>query len=111
MEAEIDGVSLFRTLVGQMAPPMERTVHWVRREGGRRHQGQDYYAVRQGRWKLLQNSPFEPFKLFNLRGGPPGGTRPGRTGAPAGLRPLPGASAASPEGRRSPLATRPAPST
>lgn len=70
VEPEIDGVSLFRTLVGQMAPPMERTLHWVRREGGRRHQGQDYYAVRQGHWKLLQNSPFEPFKLFNLRADP-----------------------------------------
>ena len=70
VESEIDGVSLFRTLVGQMAPPMERTLHWVRREGGRRHQGQDYYAVRQGHWKLLQNSPFEPFKLFNLREDP-----------------------------------------
>lgn len=69
-ESEIDGVSLFRTLVGQMAPPMERTLHWVRREGGRLHQGQDYYAVRQGRWKLLQNSPFEPFKLFNVREDP-----------------------------------------
>lgn len=70
VESEIDGVSLFRTLVGQMAPPMERTLHWVRREGGRRHQGQDYHAVRQGRWKLLQNSPFEPFKLFNVREDP-----------------------------------------
>ena len=70
VESEIDGVSLFRTLVGQMAPPMERTLHWVRREGGRLHQGQDYYAVRQGHWKLLQNSPFEPFKLFNLREDP-----------------------------------------
>ena len=70
VESEIDGVSLFRTLVGQMAPPMERTLHWVRREGGRLHQGQDYYAVRRGRWKLLQNSPFEPFKLFDLRDDP-----------------------------------------
>ena len=70
IESEIDGVSLFRTLVGQMAPPMERTLHWVRREGGRLHQGQDYHAVRQGHWKLLQNSPFEPFKLFNLRADP-----------------------------------------
>ena len=70
IKSEIDGVSLFRTLVGQMAPPMERMLHWVRREGGRLHQGQDYYAVRQGRWKLLQNSPFEPFQLFNLRADP-----------------------------------------
>ena len=70
VESEIDGVSLFRTLVGQMAPPMERTLHWVRREGGRLHQGQDYYAVRQGHWKLLQNSPFEPFQLYNLREDP-----------------------------------------
>ncbi|MDE2665111.1 MAG: sulfatase-like hydrolase/transferase [Acidobacteriota bacterium] len=70
VESETDGVSLFRTLVGQMAPPIERTLHWVRREGGRLHQGQDYYAVRQGHWKLLQNSPFEPFKLFNVREDP-----------------------------------------
>ena len=70
VESEIDGVSLFRTLVGQMAPPLERELFWVRREGGRRHQGQDYYAVRRGRWKLMQNSPFEPYKLFNLRDDP-----------------------------------------
>ena len=70
VESEIDGVSLFRTLVGQMAPPLERELFWVRREGGRYHQGQDYYAVRRGRWKLMQNSPFEPYKLFNLRDDP-----------------------------------------
>ncbi len=70
VESEIDGVSLFGTLVGQMAPPLERALFWVRREGGRRHQGQDYYAVRRGHWKLMQNSPFEPYQLFNLRDDP-----------------------------------------
>lgn len=67
---DFDGVSLLGTLVGQMAPPLERELFWMRREGGRRHEGQDYYAVRRGYWKLMQNSPFERYKLFNLRDDP-----------------------------------------
>ena len=30
------------------------------------YRGQDYYAVRQGPWKLLQNKSTEPFQLYNL---------------------------------------------
>ena len=39
---------------------------WVRREGGAKYGGRAYYAARQGDFKLLQNSPFEPLKLYNL---------------------------------------------
>ena len=44
----------------------ERVLYWMRREGGGRYLGQDYYAVRRGPWKLVQNDPFEPFQLYNL---------------------------------------------
>ena len=30
------------------------------------YRGQDYYAVRQGPWKLLQNKSTETFQLYNL---------------------------------------------
>ncbi len=42
---------------------------WVRREGGR-HQGRAYYAIRQGKWKLLQNTPMEPMQLVDLEADP-----------------------------------------
>jgi len=50
--------------------PQDRDLFWVRREGGSRYEGRDYYAMRRGDWKLLQNSPFEPYQLFNLAGDP-----------------------------------------
>jgi arylsulfatase A-like enzyme len=63
----IDGCSFLPALRGHDQPQLdERTVFWVRREGGPRYQGQEYYAVRQGPWKLLHNSPFEPLQLFHL---------------------------------------------
>lgn len=62
----IDGVSILQTLVGHNQPAIERDLFWMRREGGSKYQGQDYYAVRRGPWKLVHNSPFEPLQLFNL---------------------------------------------
>ncbi len=38
----------------------------MRREGGPRYLGQDYYALRRGDWKLVQNHPFESFQLYHL---------------------------------------------
>ena len=49
---------------------LDRTLVWVRREGGQRYQGQDYYAIRQGPWKLLQNDPFERYQLYHLGNDP-----------------------------------------
>lgn len=64
---EIDGASFLATLLGEVQPSNgERLLFWVRREGGPRYGGQVYYAARQGDYKLLQNSPFEPLKLYNL---------------------------------------------
>ncbi len=63
---KIDGVSLLPTLLGKAQPPDDRILFWVRREGGAQYGGRAYYAARQGDFKLLQNGPFEPLKLYNL---------------------------------------------
>ncbi len=66
IDHEIDGVSFLPTLLGKQQPPDQRTLFWVRREGGPRYGGRAYYAAREGDFKLVQNSPFEPLKLYNL---------------------------------------------
>lgn len=67
---EIDGRSILPTLRLAPAPVAgavsgERTLFWVRREGGN-FGGRAFYAARRGDFKLLQNSPFEPPQLYNL---------------------------------------------
>jgi len=69
-DATIDGRSILPTLLGKRQPPEDRTLFWVRLEGGRRYAGKPYYAARRGDWKLLQNSPTEKFKLYNLKDDP-----------------------------------------
>jgi arylsulfatase A-like enzyme len=69
VEHEIDGRSILPTLLAKEQPAEERFLFWVRREGGR-YGGQDYYAVRYGDWKLVQNTPFEPLQLYNLKDDP-----------------------------------------
>jgi arylsulfatase A-like enzyme len=94
---EIDGRSILPTLLGKTRPephvsrgvesaarmankylapgftggfPSEyRVLFWVRREGGN-FGGRAFYAVRRGDLKLLQNSPFEPPRLYNLADDP-----------------------------------------
>lgn len=63
---QIEGESILPTLLGKTQPEEDRSFFWVRREGGRRYGGQVYYAARRGDWKLVQNSPFEPLRLYNL---------------------------------------------
>lgn len=48
----------------------ERLLFWMRREGNPVYQGRCYYAARKGRWKLLQNHPFEPMQLLDLEDDP-----------------------------------------
>lgn len=62
----IDGRSILPTFRGENQPEVVRDLFWMRREGGTKYRGQDYYAVRRGPWKMLHNSPFEPLQLFNL---------------------------------------------
>ena len=66
----IDGRSILPTLLGESQPAEDRFLFWVRLEGGRRYHGTPYYAVRHGDWKLLQNDPDEPFRLYNLKDDP-----------------------------------------
>ncbi|MFN8347202.1 MAG: sulfatase-like hydrolase/transferase [Spirosomataceae bacterium] len=61
----IDGKSFLSVLLGQPAATPYRPVFWVRREGSA-YGGQEYYALREGNWKILQNTPFEPFQLFDM---------------------------------------------
>ena len=46
-----------------------RFMVWIRREG-HVFGGRDFYAISNGRFKLLQNSPFEPYKLYDLEKDP-----------------------------------------
>ncbi len=70
IEHEIDGRSILPILTGKAQPEEERILFWVRREGGPQYGGRAYYAARQGDFKLLQNSPFEPMELYNLKDDP-----------------------------------------
>jgi len=67
---QIDGVSFLPTLRGDSQDGPPRTLFFVRREGNNRYLGQDYYAVRQGDWKLVHNNPHAPLELYNLKADP-----------------------------------------
>lgn len=66
---EIDGRSILPTLLGASQPVEDRFLFWMRREGGA-YNGRAYYAARYGDFKLVQNSPFEPMELYNLKDDP-----------------------------------------
>ena len=69
VDYEIDGRSILPELLGKSRPAEERFLFWVRREGGG-YGGRAYYAARYGDFKLVQNSPFEPLELYNLKDDP-----------------------------------------
>lgn len=64
--AHIDGVSFLPTLRGEAQPEAERDLYFVRREGGPMYGGKTIEALRQGDWKLIQDSPFGPMELYNV---------------------------------------------
>jgi len=66
---EIEGRSVLDTLRGKKQSEEDRILFWVRREGGPR-EARAYYAARKDDWKILQNSPFEPPQLYNLKDDP-----------------------------------------
>ena len=66
----VDGISLLPTFLNLPQPGLDRTLVWVRREGNNRYRGRDYYALRKGDWKLVQNTPFEPYQLYDLNQDP-----------------------------------------
>lgn len=67
---EIDGRSLAPLWLKGEGDDPNRTMIWVRLEGGPRYQEKPYYAIRRGDWKLLQNDASEPMVLVNLKEDP-----------------------------------------
>jgi arylsulfatase A-like enzyme len=68
--SKIDGVSFLPTLLGQPVPESKRDLYFVWREGGNAYMGKTIDALRRGNWKLLQDSPFAPLELYDLKSDP-----------------------------------------
>lgn len=66
----IEGQSFLDVLKGEERDDAERPLFFSRREGNMRYRGLTVQAVQLGDWKLLQNSPFEPQELYNLKTDP-----------------------------------------
>lgn len=67
---KLNGVSLVDLFRNPDRHLAARDLLWLRRDGGMRCQGRDYYALRSGDWKILQNHPFEKMQLYNLHDDP-----------------------------------------
>ncbi len=65
---EVEGISILPELLTRNMKRPDRYMFWMRKDG--QHDGDTYYAARRGRWKLLQNSPSEPYRLYNLKKDP-----------------------------------------
>lgn len=67
---DIDGISFLPTLRGEADPEDRRDCYFVRREGGPAYGGKTIDAFRRDGWKLLQDSPFAPLELYDLKSDP-----------------------------------------
>ena len=65
----LDAVSLVPLFNGGIIP-QSRDLYFVRREGGTTYGGKSYEAIIRGDWKLMQNDPYSPLELYNLRTDP-----------------------------------------
>ncbi|MEM6917223.1 MAG: sulfatase/phosphatase domain-containing protein, partial [Verrucomicrobiota bacterium] len=66
VDFEMDGRSFLPVLKGEEFFEEPRTLFWVRLEGNDKYGGLAYHAARKGDWKLLRNTPYEPYQMFNL---------------------------------------------
>jgi len=66
---ELDAVSLVPILKGGTVTTL-RDLYFVRREGGAAYGGKNYEALIHGDWKLMQNDPYSPLELYNLKTDP-----------------------------------------
>jgi arylsulfatase A-like enzyme len=66
---KIDGLNIWPVISGEQTSLAIRPVIWMRREGWD-YGGQIYYAARFQQFKLVQNSPFEDYQLFDLNNDP-----------------------------------------
>ena len=67
--SHVEGKSILQTMLGK-PQTFDRDLVFVRREGGYRYNGKDYHAFRRGNWKLVHNTPFEPYELYTLKDDP-----------------------------------------
>ncbi|MDP1799282.1 MAG: sulfatase-like hydrolase/transferase [Planctomycetaceae bacterium] len=67
--ADLDAVSLVPLLNGKTITK-PRDLYFVRREGGPAYGGKSYEALIRGDWKLMQNDPYSPLELYNLKDDP-----------------------------------------
>lgn len=65
----LDAVSLLPILDGGTINK-PRDLYFVRREGGLGYGGKSYEAIIRDGWKLMQNDPFSPLELYNLKSDP-----------------------------------------
>ncbi|MHA8088131.1 sulfatase family protein [Aquirufa sp. Wall-65K1] len=70
MPHKVEGRSFASVLLNKDVKQTERPLYFTRREGGIQYGGKAYHAVRLGDWKLLQNSPFQPYELYHLKNDP-----------------------------------------
>jgi len=66
---DLDAVSLVPSLGGKSINT-PRDLYFTRREGGMTYGGKSYEAIIRGNWKLLQNDPYSPLELYNLKDDP-----------------------------------------
>lgn len=67
--SDFDAISLVPVFKGG-AITAPRDLYFVRREGGLAYGGKSYEAIIRGEWKLMQNDPFSPYELYNLKDDP-----------------------------------------
>jgi arylsulfatase A-like enzyme len=67
--ADLDAVSLAPLFSGKTITT-PRDLYFVRREGGPAYGGKSYEAIIRGDWKLLQNDPYSPLELYDLKNDP-----------------------------------------
>ncbi len=65
-DGPIDGVSFAPVLEGKRVDVSDRPMIFSRREGGVAYNGKTIEAIRIGDYKLLHNSPYESFEMYNI---------------------------------------------
>jgi arylsulfatase A-like enzyme len=66
----LDAISLVPLFNGGTLDTPQRDLYFVRREGGPAYGGKSYEALIRGDWKLMQNTPYTPLELYNLKDDP-----------------------------------------
>jgi len=63
----VDGVSLLKILKNSQDSMPDRNIFFTRREGDVEFGGQAVQMVISNNWKLVQNSPYQMYELYNLK--------------------------------------------